>query len=65
MFSDDSNRYDWWQRLIFILLRRYAANDKIFKLFFLHSFLASTIYNNTIKNKIDIGKCGFFRDTGF
>ena len=36
-------------------LRRYAANDKIFKLFFLHPFLASTIYNNTIKNKFDIG----------
>ena len=35
-------------------LRRYAANDKIFKLFFLHSFLASTINNNTIKNKFDI-----------
>ena len=38
-----------------IHLRRYAANDKIFKLFFLHPFLASTIYNNTIKNKFDIG----------
>ena len=36
-------------------LRRYAANDKIFKLFFLYPFLASTIYNNTIKNKFDIG----------
>ena len=36
-------------------LRRSAANDKIFKLFFLHPFLASTIYNNTIKNKFDIG----------
>ena len=36
-------------------LRRYAANDKIFKLFFIHPFLASTIYNNTIKNKFDIG----------
>ena len=36
-------------------LRRYAANDKIFKLFFLHPFLASTIYNNSIKNKFDIG----------
>ena len=36
-------------------LRRYAANDKIFKLVFLHPFLASTIYNNTIKNKFDIG----------
>ena len=35
--------------------RRSAANDKIFKLFFLHPFLASTIYNNTIKNKFDIG----------
>ena len=35
-------------------LRRYAANDKIFKLFFLHPFLASTIYNNTIKKKFDI-----------
>ena len=39
----------------FMPLRRYAANDKIFKLFFLHPFLASTIYNNTIKNKFDIG----------
>ena len=39
----------------FTHLRRYAANDKIFKLFFLHPFLASTIYNNTIKNKFDIG----------
>ena len=37
------------------LLRRYAANDKIFKPFFVHPFLASTIYNNTIKNKFDIG----------
>ena len=37
------------------MLRRYAANDKIFKLFFLHPFLASTIFNNTIKNKFDIG----------
>ena len=46
-------------------LRRSAANDKIFKLFFLHPFLASTIYNNTIKNKFDIGYRGFFRDTGF
>ena len=36
-------------------LRRYAANDKIFKLFFLHPFLASTIYNKIIKNKFDIG----------
>ena len=36
-------------------LRRYAANEKIFKIFFLHPFLASTIYNNTIKNKFDIG----------
>ena len=36
-------------------LRRSAANDKIFKLFFLHPFLASTIYYNTIKNKFDIG----------
>ena len=36
-------------------LRRSSANDKIFKLFFLHPFLASTIYNNTIKNKFDIG----------
>ena len=36
-------------------LWRYAANDKIFKLFFLHPFLASTIYNNIIKNKFDIG----------
>ena len=36
-------------------LRRSAANDKIFKLFFLHPFLASTINNNTIKNKFDIG----------
>ena len=36
-------------------LRRYAANDKIIKLFFLHHFLASTIYNDTIKNKFDIG----------
>ena len=37
------------------ILRRSAANDKIFKLFFLHPFLASTIYNNKIKNKFDIG----------
>ena len=36
-------------------LRRCAANDKIFKLFFLHPFLPSTIYNNTTKNKFDIG----------
>ena len=36
-------------------LRRPAANDNIFKLFFLHPFLAPTIYNNTIKNKFDIG----------
>ena len=36
-------------------LRRSAANDNIFKRFFLHPFLASTIYNNTIKNKFDIG----------
>ena len=36
-------------------LRRSAANDNIFKLFFLHPFLASTIYNNTIKNKFNIG----------
>ena len=28
--------------------------------FFLHPFLASTIYNNTIKNKFDIGLCVFF-----
>ena len=41
--------------LNFHQLRRYAANDKTFKLFFLHPFLASTIYNNTIKNKFDIG----------
>ena len=41
-------------------LRRSAANDNIFKLFFLHPFLASTIYNNTIKDKFDIGYCGFF-----
>ena len=40
---------------IYNCLRRYAANDKIFKLFFLHPFLASTIYNNTVKNKFDIG----------
>ena len=39
----------------FCVLRRSAANYKIFKLFFLHPFLASTIYNNTIKKKIDIG----------
>ena len=38
-----------------IHLRRSAAKDKIFKLFFLHPFLASTIYNNTIKNIFDIG----------
>ena len=37
------------------ILRRSAANDKIFKKIFLHPFLASTIYNNTIKNKFDIG----------
>ena len=36
-------------------LRRSAANDNLFKLFFLHPFLASKIYNNTIKNKSDIG----------
>ena len=33
-------------------LRRSAANDKIFKLFFLHPFLASTIYDNTIKTNL-------------
>ena len=38
-----------------IKLRRSAANDKIFKLFFLHPFLASTIYNKIIKNKFDKG----------
>ena len=43
------------QTLFGIDLRRSAANDKIFKLFFLRPFLASTIYNNTIKSKFDIG----------
>ena len=48
---------DSWRFLPDVIsrLRRYAANDKIFKLFFLHPFLASTIYNNTSKNKFDIG----------
>ena len=48
-----------------LFLRRSAANDKIFIFFFLHPFLAATIYDNTIKNKFDIGLYGFFRDTGF
>ena len=36
-------------------LRRSAANDNIFKLFLLHPFSASAIYNNTIENKFGIG----------
>ena len=48
------------QKYITTHLRRSAADDKIFKLFFLHPFLASTIYNNTIKNKFDIGSVVFF-----
>ena len=46
-------------------LRRSAANDNLFKLFFLHPFLASKIFNNTFKNKSNVGQCGFFRDTSF
>ena len=52
---NNSDRFLYMQHISDHHLRRYAANDKIFKLFFLHPFLASTIYNNTIKNKFDIG----------
>ena len=37
------------------VLRKSAVNDNIFKQIFLHPFLASTIYKNTIKNKFVIG----------
>ena len=33
-------------------LRRSAANDNLFKLFFLHPILASKIYINTVKKQI-------------
>ena len=45
-------------------LRRSAANYNISKLFFLHPFLASAIYNNTTKNKVDIGKVFLHPDIG-
>ena len=59
-YHSDGLLQDHWSSGLYLsahfgTLRRSAANDKIFKLFFLHPFLASTIYNNTIKNKFDIG----------
>ena len=54
-FTARSNRVAFTFKLGKLLqshLRRYAANDKIFKLFILHPFLASTIYNNTIKTNL-------------
>ena len=36
-------------------LRRSAANDNLFKLFFLHLFFTSKIYTKTFKTKIGIG----------
>ena len=41
--------------MLIMYLRRSAAGDKIFQLFFLHPFLALAIYNNTIEDKFDIG----------
>ena len=46
-------------------LRRSAANENLFKLFFLHPVLASKIHNNTFKTKSNIGSVFFLRDTGF
>ena len=40
------------------VLRGSAANDNLFKLFFLHLFFASKIYNNTFKSNF------FLQDTG-
>ena len=53
-----------------IILKRTAANDTLFKLFFSHPFLASKIYINTFKTKSNIGLCCCcccccFRYTGF
>ena len=36
-------------------LRESAANDNLFKVFFLHLLFASKLYNNTFKTKIAIG----------
>ena len=46
-------------------LRRSAANDNEFKLFFLHPFLASKIYNKTFKTKSNIGSVGLFEIQAF
>ena len=37
---------------MFIRLRRSAAMENLFKLLFLHPFLASKIHNNTFKTNI-------------
>ena len=45
----------FWEVFHIKCLRRSAANENLFKLFFLHPFLASTIHNNTFKTKSNIG----------
>ena len=41
-------------------LRMFAGYNYLFKLFFLHLFFASKIYNKTFNIKIAIGQCAFF-----
>ena len=45
----------YYRYLVSIPLRRSAANEFLFKLFFLHPFLASKIHYNTFKTKSNIG----------
>ena len=47
--------YNMYVVIILIDLRMFAANEKVFKLFFLPLFFDSKIQHKTFENKINIG----------